>query len=223
MIAISVESILFSKYLMYRTVYWHRQVRSATAMIKKAVLRTMEAEFLSPNELYNLDDQSFFTLMERKKNPDHAEAKKDSIEKEAGKEEILSLIQSVRDGRLYIPAAEFSFDEKIHGKLLEIKNRSELEKSLAESLSSALGEIQEEKLIIDIPEPISFESSLYVADEGCFFSDSSSTFKSEMINTLVKSLRIIRIFIEPGYYPEEKNTLSTRKKILQITQKWLHY
>ncbi|MDR2103766.1 MAG: HD domain-containing protein, partial [Treponema sp.] len=29
----SVESILFSKYLMYRTVYWHRFLRSATAMI----------------------------------------------------------------------------------------------------------------------------------------------------------------------------------------------
>jgi HD superfamily phosphohydrolase len=35
----SVESILFSKYLMYRTVYWHKGVRSATAMIKSAYRR----------------------------------------------------------------------------------------------------------------------------------------------------------------------------------------
>ncbi|GAI78327.1 unnamed protein product, partial [marine sediment metagenome] len=34
----AVESILFSKYLMYRTVYWHKAVRIATAMIKKAIL-----------------------------------------------------------------------------------------------------------------------------------------------------------------------------------------
>ncbi|MBN1836116.1 MAG: HD domain-containing protein, partial [Spirochaetales bacterium] len=33
----AVESILFSKYLMYRSVYWHKTVRIATAMIKKAV------------------------------------------------------------------------------------------------------------------------------------------------------------------------------------------
>jgi HD superfamily phosphohydrolase len=33
----AVENLLFSKYLMYRAVYWHRTVRVATAMIKKAV------------------------------------------------------------------------------------------------------------------------------------------------------------------------------------------
>jgi len=30
----NVEAVLFSKYLMYRSVYWHHSVRSATAMIK---------------------------------------------------------------------------------------------------------------------------------------------------------------------------------------------
>ena len=38
----SVEGLLFSKYLMYRSVYWHKGVRSATAMIKKAVLLALE-------------------------------------------------------------------------------------------------------------------------------------------------------------------------------------
>ena len=35
----AVENILFSKYLMYRAVYWHRNVRVATAMIKEGLYR----------------------------------------------------------------------------------------------------------------------------------------------------------------------------------------
>jgi hypothetical protein len=127
----------------------------------------------------------------------------------------------VRDGRLYVPAAEFFFDEKSHGKLLEIKNRRELEKSLAEYLSDALGEIKEEEIIIDVPEPVSFESALYVADEGCYFPESSSTFKNGVVNTLVKSLRIIRIFIEQCSLSDEEKSPSADQRILHITQKWL--
>jgi hypothetical protein len=57
----AVESVLFSKYLMYRSVYWHKTVRIATAMIKKAVLLGLEQGVLSPSELYWLDDQEFYT------------------------------------------------------------------------------------------------------------------------------------------------------------------
>ena len=204
----SVESILFSKYLMYRAVYWHRQVRSATAMIKKAVLGVLEAGFISPDELYNLDDHLFFSLMESRKNvSSHAL-------------ELLSLIQSVHDGRLYVPVAEFSFDI-FPAKLWEINKRSELEESLAFDLSPVLKKIRKEMLIIDVPEPISFESGLYVADEGCFFPESSSTFKSEVVSALVKSLRIIRVFVDARSFPRGGKTGSVDSRILQITQKWL--
>ena len=197
----SVESVLFSKYLMYRTVYWHRMVRSATAMIKKAVLISMKTGSLSPGKLYNLDDQGLFTLV---KHP---------------------LIQSVRKGMLFVPAAEFSFDEKIHNPLLDIKNRMEFEKSLAKTISAAFkmnsAGIPPEKIIIDVPEPVSFESDLFIADEGCFFCDSSSTFKKEMIHTLVKSLRISRIFIDARYMSDQGNPSLIKKRIFQITGKWL--
>ena len=33
---VAVENLLFSKYLMYRTVYWHKTVRIVTAMMKKS-------------------------------------------------------------------------------------------------------------------------------------------------------------------------------------------
>ena len=190
----SIESILFSKYLMYRTVYWHRSVRSATAMIKKVVLNALENKIIAPNELYNLDDQEFFTLMERKK-----------LE-----------VKAVWSGQLYVPAVEFHFDKKTHGVLSEISKRTEFEKNLTQTLCDTIKKLTPDKLIIDIPEPISFESDLYITDKNCFFPESSSVFKGQMINSLVTSLRIVRIFIDPAVLSK-----NNEKDILQITQKWL--
>jgi hypothetical protein len=111
-------------------------------------------------------------------------------------------------------------------ELFNIKNRLNLEKSLAEALSSALGkDIPCEKLIIDIPEPISFESDLYIVDEKCFFPESSSAFKSEMIRALKKSLQKIHIFMDGQLLPNQEKFASIvgekGKDILQITQKQL--
>jgi HD superfamily phosphohydrolase len=58
----SVEHLLFAKYSMYRNVYWHHVTRSATAMIKKAVLLAFEENLFCENDLYNLDDESFANL-----------------------------------------------------------------------------------------------------------------------------------------------------------------
>ncbi|MDX9985001.1 HD domain-containing protein, partial [Sphaerochaeta sp.] len=58
----SVEHLLFSKYLMYRNVYWHKTTRSATAMIKKAILLSFADGSLDGEDLYGLDDEQFFLL-----------------------------------------------------------------------------------------------------------------------------------------------------------------
>lgn len=42
------ESLLFAKYQMYRNVYWHHAVRSATCMFKRAVRATVAAGALDP-------------------------------------------------------------------------------------------------------------------------------------------------------------------------------
>jgi HD superfamily phosphohydrolase len=176
----SVESLLFSKYLMYRTVYWHRQVRSATAMVKKALLRGLEGGLVAPEELYHLDDQSLFTLMAARIPGPWADR--------------------VREGRLYALAAELPFDPASHRGLLDIRSRSRREAVLAEELSSLLGRgIPPEELIIDLPEPVSFETGLFVTDEGRFFAGSSSVFKPGMVESLVDSLYSVRIFVDPRH------------------------
>ncbi|MDR0472691.1 MAG: HD domain-containing protein [Treponema sp.] len=178
----SVESILFSKYLMYRTVYWQRSVRSATAMIKKALLGALKEKLIAAEDLYGLDDQGLFTLME-------AKFPNDSF--------FSSLAGKVRSGALYQSVAEIPFDEKLHSSLLNIENRLENEEILAGKLSHIFGfKVAPSSVIIDIPEPISFESGLWVSDESRLFGESSSTFKPELVEAFVKSLRITRIFME---------------------------
>ena len=177
----SVESILFSKYLMYRTVYWHRQVRSATAMIKKALLLALEQRVIAAEELYNLDDQGLFSLMAAKQSDFPG----------------FSLAEKVREGKLYTEVASFFFDEQKHGALIPLENRKSLEKDLVEEINRVITDkIDAGTMIIDVPEPVSFETDLYVRDENCTFGESSSAFKKNTVEAFVQSLRKVRIFSE---------------------------
>lgn len=47
----ALESLLFAKYQMYRNVYWHHAVRSATAMFKRLVRRAIAAGRVSPDDV----------------------------------------------------------------------------------------------------------------------------------------------------------------------------
>jgi uncharacterized protein len=47
----ALESLLFAKYQMYRNVYWHHAVRSATAMFKRLVRRAIAAGGITPEEI----------------------------------------------------------------------------------------------------------------------------------------------------------------------------
>jgi HD superfamily phosphohydrolase len=203
----SVEAILFSKYLMYRTVYWHRSVRSPTAMIKTAVLAGLRDGIFSEEALYNLDDQGLFGLLAEGAHP------------------RFSLARQVRDERYYAAAAEFPFVEAEHGDLTDIRVRFHYEEVLAAKLShlslkTGAQAIGPGELIIDIPEPVSFETGLYVQDEDRCFTDSSGVFSAEVVEGFIKSLRIIRIFIDPVH--ENSLQLSRLSDSLYNYKCWLY-
>jgi HD superfamily phosphohydrolase len=187
---------------MYRTVYWHRQVRSATAMIKKALLGGLEAKLIAPEELYDLDDQGLFALMGRRSHP------------------LFSLADKVREGRLYASAAEFPYGGE-YRDLLDIGKRSQYEENLAGALREAGIAIQPGEVIIDVPEPVSFETGLFVRDEDCCFAKSSSAFNAETVDSFVKTLYTIRVFVEPSHEGNIKS-LPAFPSILHIKKKWLH-
>ncbi len=59
----ALESMLFAKYQMYRNVYWHHAVRSATCMFKRAVRATVATGALTPDALATATDDSLVTLL----------------------------------------------------------------------------------------------------------------------------------------------------------------
>ncbi|MCL2801855.1 MAG: HD domain-containing protein [Treponema sp.] len=194
----NVESVLFSKYLMYRTVYWHRQVRSATAMIKKALITGLESGIITGDDLYNLDDTGLFTLLEHPKIKINA---------------ISALANSVKDGNIYITAAEYT-PEQVNSEILHTISgnplqKAQFEEKLAENLRKSGLEIKGEDIIIDIPEPVSFETGLFIEDEAVKFCGSSSAFKAEIVQSFIKTLYTIRIFINQKYKESIKTFLKS--------------
>lgn len=174
----SVEAVLFAKYLMYRSVYWHRTVRVATAMVKKAVITGLEAGAIRGGELYGLDDEGLFSLLASRSNP------------------AFALAGWVREARFFELIHELPFDpaQKAHLELEKLETRGKKEQALADGLSPIAGRaILPHELIIDLPEPVSFETGLFVRDENCPFSRSSTVFRPEVVSSFTRSLRIIRV------------------------------
>ena len=92
----AVESLLFAKYQMYRNVYWHHAVRSATAMYKRLVSDALDAGSLSADQLAGFTDEGLLLGLEAK-----------------GANPVLTRL---RERRLYkrvveIPAAELGADQ----------------------------------------------------------------------------------------------------------------
>ncbi len=177
----SVESVLFSKYLMYRSVYWHKNVRIATAMMKKALFSALDGARVVPEDLYSLDDEGVYALLA-------------SI---GGTEASISA--AVRGRALYRTLAEFDVPEGVVLPIEDLSARAVAEREITRLASTYAGrEIGEGSVIVDIPERISFESDLPISDEGVPFSESSTVFSGPVVGRFVSSLRKIRIAVEPS-------------------------
>lgn len=172
----SVEHLLFSKYLMYRNVYWHKTTRSATAMIKKALLLALSEKRLNAEQLYTLDDEQFSLL---------------------GKD-ISPLFSLVRDNQLYPCRYEKPFERGSAWErgALGLAERTRFEQELADRLG-----VPSHHLVIDIPEPISFESDIPILTEDgsvSSFALLDQIFSHDIGRVFTKSLRKFRIFTHPS-------------------------
>lgn len=167
----SVEAVLFSKYQMYRAVYWHKSVRSATAMIKNAVIEALDRGLVAPEQLYGLDDNGFYALMNQ------------------GGRDSRGLIAAVFNGALLKPCLELSFDAgtRAHRDAADLSLRPGMEAAIAR-LSGA------STVIIDLPEPVSFESDLPILGSGLDFSGHTAVFRPEAVASFTASLRVLRVF-----------------------------
>jgi HD superfamily phosphohydrolase len=59
----ALESLLFSKYQMYRNVYWHHAVRSATCMFKRAVRRAVRRGSVTAHGIAESTDDALMELL----------------------------------------------------------------------------------------------------------------------------------------------------------------
>jgi len=178
----AVEAILFSKYLMYKTVYWHKAVRIATAMIKKALVLGLREGVLKKEDLYGLTDYGFYAKIE------------------GCNFKPFALISHVLLRKLYKRVYHIPFDatDPTHKKLEDLSVCRDYEAQLARRASEITGRtVEEDEIIIDIPEPISFEIDLPLYDEEhnefIPFKQSKSVFSERIVTGFTDSLRFISL------------------------------
>jgi HD superfamily phosphohydrolase len=137
----ALESLLFAKYQMYRNVYWHHAVRSATAMYKRLVEDAVRAGVVSVQSLARYTDEGLMHRLES--------------------EGATPLLSALKERRLYKRAAEWPAAEldadKVEWIATERTQVAEAEDALARQLGLAPGELlldypmKTEMLGLDIP------------------------------------------------------------------------
>ena len=138
----ALENILFSKYLMYKTVYWHKTVRIATAMIKKGIATGLAEGVIRREDLYGLDDEEFFSRFT------------------SARCASFRLIEDVRRRALYkqVWREGFREDRDVHRRLEDIAARLALETEIAREASARIGRaVGPDSIVVDVPERLSFE------------------------------------------------------------------
>ncbi len=183
----SVEQILFSKYMMYRSLYWHKGVRAATCMIKKALTKALLEGSIKYDDLYYLDDNEFNALC-----LSHAE-----------ETPSLVLVDRVEHNDLLERKAEKEYTKggKIETAAAVLEKKEETEESIYRRLSGSYPSLREWEVIIDIPEPISFESHIALVSENGEVRDIEDTdmvFTGEVSNLFQKALRKVALYL-PSY------------------------
>ncbi len=126
----AIESLLFAKYQMYRNVYWHHAVRSATAMYKRLVEDALHAGVVSVQSLARYTDEGLMHRLETAW--------------------PTQLLVALKERKLYKRAAEWPAaeldDDKVEWIANDRQRAGEMENELAKDLGIAPGE-----LLLDYP------------------------------------------------------------------------
>jgi len=178
----AVENILFSKYLMYKTVYWHPDVRISTALVKKAVYLGLSEHHVRAEELYGMDDDHFFRKMTDLP------------------EDLASLVRESETPRKYTIISQTPYDDslKLHRDLMDLDFRFDHENRLAGMIETRYpGLIPKNHLVVDIPSKISFEVDLPILDKGGKkpYIGSPTVFSRPVVQGFTETLRHIRVII----------------------------
>ena len=126
----ALESLLFAKYQMYRNVYWHHAVRSATAMYKRLVGDALAAGVLDARALASYTDEGLLHALDAHPSP---------------------LLDALRERRLYKRALECPATEFADGFAEWIATDRALAVAVEDRLAAELG-MRPGELLLDYPE-----------------------------------------------------------------------
>ena len=166
-------------------------------MIKKALLSALRDGYIGYEDLYIKDDYEFHELCRQK-----------------SAYPPFSLIEQAEHGRLFERKAcrPFSADGAIERKALSITERFRTEAEIYRILKGRYPQLREYEAIIDIPEPISFETEIgilmpggsisSIAEEGMIFEKAGDLFS--------RSLRAVALYLPP-YVSEEDGEAAFRE------------
>jgi hypothetical protein len=126
----ALESLLFAKYQMYRNVYWHHAVRSATAMYKRVVGDALRSGALSDGSIVGFTDEG---LLDHLALTPHA-----------------PLVSALRERRLYKRALEWPASDLPDGACEWIATDRPLAVAVEDDLAAQAG-MRPGELILDYP------------------------------------------------------------------------
>ena len=126
----ALESLLFAKYQMYRNVYWHHAVRSATCMFKRAARGAVRRGIISQEQIATLTDEELMQLLlEKDKNP---------------------LARALRERRLYKRALDLPASEVRIAEPEWVAEDPELLEQVEDALAREVG-LEPGELLLDFP------------------------------------------------------------------------
>ncbi|CAA9377610.1 MAG: dNTP triphosphohydrolase, broad substrate specificity [uncultured Gemmatimonadetes bacterium] len=139
----ALESLLFSKYQMFRNVYWHHAVRSATAMYKRLVDDALRGGVIGAEELVGQSDERLMTILE---------LRAAEMDDPAARRVAERWIPAVRRRRLPKRALELPA-EALRGLAGDawVASDGELRSALEDRLAGELG-LDEGCVLVDYPE-----------------------------------------------------------------------
>ena len=126
----ALESLLFAKYQMYRNVYWHHAVRSATAMYKRLVADAIRSGALRVSELSSFSDESLLHQLDERAPS--------------------ALLRGLRERRLHKRAVEGPSADLPDGAGEWMATERELVAAAEDQLSSELG-LGKGEVLLDYP------------------------------------------------------------------------
>jgi uncharacterized protein len=179
----ALESLLFAKYQMYRNVYWHHAVRSATAMYKRLVEDAVAAGALDADALARYTDEGLLHALEGR-----------------GPTEGPDLLAAIRRRRLFkraleVPAAELR-DVDLEWLSTDRDRTRRAERALGERFGIAEGALlldypsKERMLGLDLPLRANDGSVRRVTDAGI----AGAINLPLLADDLYRSARWLRVF-----------------------------